>query len=320
MDRRDVIFIGTFVGLLLISFWFTIGPDYLGPNTGTIGGYIGVLGIVIYSWYLYFKLTEKHQEKIDQLQAFLERVPSEEDIPHRSTALAEDQMELVNRLEKQHQLFIAQFVSSLLLAPVVSIWGFLFIFAAAPPLDRFILEMAMIGVPFALFLILLAKQGQVYMVYFKAMKKYLEDTKTAVKSGRGDVDITTYVNLLFTVIHPDKSKIEKEPKQAIDQIRDYTRYLKWMPVLEIVVFGAVLATFGLMFLTLGVYLINELLIGSLIWLAVFFIVLMVVRYWIFFRWRQTIKRWLKVYSALIGWSDDLEQTFLDKNDAPDEEG
>ncbi|MHA2059437.1 MAG: hypothetical protein ACW976_01480 [Candidatus Ranarchaeia archaeon] len=320
MDRKDVIYIGTFIGLLLVSLWFTIGPDYFGPDTGTLGGYIGVLAFVVYGWYLYHKLTEKDQEKIDQLQVFLQRVPSEGDFSHPRTSLAEDQTKLVARLEQGHRLFIAQFVSSLLLAPVVAVWGFMFIFAAAPPLERFVLEMLMIGVPFATFLLLMTKQGQVYMVYFKAMSKYLKDTKAAVESGRGDVDITTYVNLLFTVIHPDRSKMEKEPKEAIDQIRDYTRYLKWMPVLEVVVFGAVLSTFGLMFLTLGIYLINELLIVAILWLTVFFISLMVVRYWIFFRWRRAIRRWLKVYAALIGWSEGLEQSFLKKTDQTNEEG
>ncbi|GAJ25067.1 unnamed protein product, partial [marine sediment metagenome] len=107
---------------------------------------------------------------------------------------------------------------SLLLGPIAAIWGFLFIFAAAPPIDRFLIEIAMIGVPFILLLVMFAKQGQVFLVYFKAMKKYLQDTKRAVDTGQGDVDITTYINLLFIILRPESGTTEDKPQEAILEI------------------------------------------------------------------------------------------------------
>jgi hypothetical protein len=78
-----------------------------------------------------------------------------------------------------------------------------------------------------------------------------------------------------------------------------------LPVVEVVILAIVIFSFGSFFIR-HPYVLPQLLTTSLIPFLLFNIVFMVIRFGIFFKWRQLISRWLNLYDALITWQADLE--------------
>ena len=78
-------------------------------------------------------------------------------------------------------------------------------------------------------------------------------------------------------------------------------------ITELVVFAVVLFSFASFFIR-HPYVIPRLLLTPVIPFLWFNIGYVVVWFWIYFRWRRYIHRWLKLYEALITWQVVLEST------------
>ena len=310
MNRKDYLTFAVAVIFILTSFGLTVGPDVFGTYTGEIGAVFGIVGLVVYGWGGISISTKDDEKVISDLQAFMKIIPPDSEVQHEPSILVDNQIGLLTQLEHGHNILNAQFVSSMLVAPLAVLWAFVFLFAAAPPLERFILEATMVLVAFCTGLVLMWKKGKVFRVYLKASRGYLDNTRKAIAAGRGDVDLTTYINLIFLGLLPDiESKVD-EPQRGVAQIRVYLRLMRWMPLVDLVIFGGLLGTFALLFRTVGEGFVYWFLLGPLYGITLLFIGLMVVRYWLYYRWHQLIKRWLQVYTALISWGEDFEKGSL----------
>ena len=314
LDWKEYSVIATSVILIVLGLVLTIGDDILGEFTGEIGGIVGILGISIYCTWLVWKTAQKTRSK-EEIIASIRRVPPTSDVPHPVNDLVDNQKDLLARLEKGHWLFTAHYISSMILIPAISIWAFLFLFAAAPPMHRFIIEMAMIGVPFGFFMLLSWFTGRNFRVYFTVAKEYLAYTREAVSKGRGDVEITTYINLLFNVLH-NWDVGEEESASPIQTVRSYLWYLKIIPLVEGAVLVSVIATMGLLFNLVAPDFANSIVGYGLSFSFLAIIGFMIIRLVIFLQWRNLMNQWLRIYAALVEWREELEQSFLDDPPQP----
>ena len=309
MQRKDIAVIGIVVVLIAISVFLSVEGHVFGVNVGKIGGVVGVIANAIYCLWLIRRLTETDKPARERISSYLRPVPRDDNLPHGFSDLVDDQKELVSNLEREHRLFVAQFIGSMMIVPMICIWSFAFIFAVQPEFDRFLIELAMIGVPFFSFFVMIWIKGQTYRMYFGAMREYLDYTKKAVNTGQGDVDLTTYVNLMFSVIRPDVPLSEEEPAEQLKQVRQSIQILTYMPVVEIIVFASVFVTMSVLFITMGPVVQNNPIASALIISFYVIMAVTVIRCVIFLQWRKLVTRWLKIYSALVMWRQDLEQTF-----------
>ena len=172
------------------------------------------------------------------------------------------------------------------------------------------LESAMIGIPFVLSVVIFWIQGRLFFEYFRSTREYLKETRHAVETGQGDVNITTYINLLFNVIRPKGISTDSPNEKQIDQIRDYLRILRILPIIELVTLVSVTITMGLLFGTMGQYILSSFLNLVLYYSFYGLVIAMLIRLVVFLVWGRVIQKWLKLYTVLSEWRENLETTFL----------
>lgn len=310
MRKIDYVSISIFVLLLSIGLLLTIEGRMLGENTGKIGGVVSVIGFIEYAIWFAWRTNQNVAKADASFYEYLRPLPSSSVFPHDTEDLAGSQKEILRRLERNHWLFVTQYVGNLITVPSIAIWAFLFIFAAQPEFDRFLIESAMIGIPFLLTIVIFWIQGRLFFHYFRITRQYLRDTRRAVETGQGDVDITTYINLLFNVLRVNVGSTDSPHQKQVDQVRNYLRVLKYLPIIELVVLISVTVTMGLLFGTMGQYITASFLNMVLFYSFYGIVAAMGIRFILFIAWRKLIAKWLKLYSALGDWQDNLEKTFL----------
>ena len=141
----------------------------------------------------------------------------------------------------------------------------------------------------------------------RSAKDFLDDAKKDINASKTAEDLTTYMNLLFPVLLPMKSPTSNTTMDEKQRIQKIIRTLRILPVVEVVILAIVIFSFGSFFLRLP-YVLSMLFPTLLIPFLLFNIVLMVVRFGIFLKWRQLISRWLNLYDALTTWQASLEST------------
>ena len=144
----------------------------------------------------------------------------------------------------------------------------------------------------------------------RSAKDFLDDAKKDINASKTAEDFTTYMNLLFPVLLSAKSPWMRNKESTMNEnqrIQKIFRNLRILPVVEVVILAIVIFSFVSFFLRRP-YVLSMLSPTLLIPFLLFNIVLMVVRFGIFLKWRQLISRWLNLYGALTSWQADLEST------------
>jgi hypothetical protein len=224
-----------------------------------------------------------------------------------ANVLIDSQRKLLPRLYQSHRLFVINFFATFLMVPLWYLWVVFFAAAIAESFEWFLLITAStwITLPFSVFR--LWSRWKVFIVYMRSAKDFLNDAKKDINASKTAEDLTTYMNLLFPVLLSMKSptsNITIDEKQRIQKI---ILTLRIVPVVEVVILAIVIFSFGSFFIR-HPYILPQLLTTSIIPFLLFNILLMVVRFGIFLKWRQLISRWLNLYDALTTWQANLEST------------
>lgn len=224
-----------------------------------------------------------------------------------ANALIDSQRELLPRLYQSHRLFVINFFASFLMVPLWYIWVVFFAAAIAESFEWFLLITAStwITLPFSVFRFW--SRWKVFIVYMRSAKDFLDDAKKDINASKTAEDLTTYMNLLFPVLLSMKSPTSNTTMDEKQRIQKIIRNLRILPVVEVVILAIVIFSFGSFFIR-HPYVLPQLLTTSIIPFLLFNIVLMVVRFGIFLKWRQLISRWLNLYDALTTWQANLEST------------
>jgi hypothetical protein len=222
-------------------------------------------------------------------------------------ALIDSQRELLPRLYQSHRLFVINFFASFLMIPLWFIWVVFFAAAIAESFEWFLLITAStwIALPYSVFRFW--SRWKVFIIYLRSAKDFLDDAKKDINTSKTAEDLTTYMNLLFPVLLSIKSPTSNTTKDEKQKIQKIIRNLRIMPVVEVVILAIVIFSFGSFFIRYP-YVFSQLLTTSIIPFLFFNIVLMVIRFGIFLKWRQLISRWLNLYDALTTWQANLEST------------
>ena len=311
LKDKSLLVLGIGIVALIIGFALTLEPwSVIGEVTGEIGGVLSVIGIMLYCGWIAWKTLGNQDPSVDDDNPFLHPSPTTDKLPHEESSLSSDQTALLKKLVQSHRLFIANFVGTLILIPSIAIWTFLFLVALAPPIERFVIEGLMIAIPLSTLILILGFKSKSFLYYFQSIQKYLDLTKLSIESGEGEVNITTYVNLLFSVLRAGAPLTEQEPARQIRLSRSYLRIMQILPIVEITVFGMLMLTMGVLFTSMWQYILNP--IFQLFIITFFFGIggIMIIRWIIFLLWRRLMGRWLNLYVALTKWRMTLEQNLL----------
>ncbi len=229
------------------------------------------------------------------------------DIEASPNGLLSSQKELLPQLYRSHRLFVLNFFASILLAPLWILWVILFSAAIAESFEWFLRITTPVWITMPIIIIVLWFGWKSFFTYMQSAKRFLDNAKRDVNTSQAAEDFTTYINLLFPVLLPRETASPSTKEEEQQRIHRIFRTLRIMPIIGVMVFAILFFSFGSFFIRRP-YVIPRLLLTPVIPFLWFNIGYVVVWFWMYFRWRKYIHRWLKLYEALITWQADLEST------------
>ena len=218
------------------------------------------------------------------------------------------QKEILPDLKRSHRLFLGTIYNTILSLPLWILWIY-FIFIASiasigyvPTLQDFAI-LLILSPLFAFFIYLGSKQFKSIYDYLRYAEECLKEAEKATSISEITLGISTYIHLLFNVTKPPKLIDDTEPDLKVEEIRKRLRTMKSIPLMEFL--SLVLVITGL-----AAFVAAEpamLAIVPVYWLLGILSGLMTVRWVVFYLWNRYANRWIKLYSAIMAWGQELEQ-------------